>query len=223
MAGTLYIIATPIGNLEDITFRAVRILKECDYILCEDTRKTQILCKAYDISSPLKSFRIHRMEEDLNFAIGKLRDGATLALCTDAGTPSLSDPGSHLVRRVRSENPDVKILPIPGPSALTTALSVCGFRLNPMLFAGFLSIKSGARKRFFESNRDFDGIIVFFESVHRISKVLKEVRESLPDRPIFMGREMTKAFEEYRLLAPEEMVKEKGEFTIILGLPGGTT
>ncbi|MCE9599649.1 MAG: 16S rRNA (cytidine(1402)-2'-O)-methyltransferase [Spirochaetia bacterium] len=223
MSGKLYIVATPIGNLEDITYRAVRTLKESDYILCEDTRKTHILCKAYDIQPPLKSFRIHRMEEDMNFALSKLNEGLTLSLCTDAGTPSLSDPGSHLVRRVRAESPNTKILPIPGPSALTAALSVCGFRLNPMLYAGFLSIKSGARKRFFESNRDFDGIIVFFESVHRISKVLKEVRETLPDRPIFMGREMTKAFEEYRLIDPNEQVKEKGEFTIVLGLPGGTT
>ncbi len=215
----LYIVATPIGNLEDITYRAVRILKECDLILCEDTRKTQILCKAYDISVPLKSYRVHHLEADTAFALAKLREGQSLALCTDAGTPGLSDPGSHLVRAVRSELPEVPILPLPGPSALAAAISVSGFRANPFFFAGFLSIKSGARRRFFESQKDFDGIVIFYESVHRISKVLAEVREVLPERPIFVAREMTKMFEEYRELKPGESVKEKGEFTVILGLP----
>lgn len=218
----LYIVATPIGNLEDITYRAVRMLKECDLILCEDTRKTQILCKAYDIDVPLKSYRVHHLEADTGLALKCLREGQTLALCTDAGTPGLSDPGSHLVRAVRQELPDVPILPLPGPSALACAISVSGFRANPFLFAGFLSIKSGARRRFFESQRDFDGLIVFYESVHRISKVLGELREVLPERPIFVGREMTKMFEEYKELKPGEAVKEKGEFTVIVGLPHRT-
>lgn len=216
----LYIVATPIGNLEDITYRAVRILKECDLILCEDTRKTQILCNAYGITVPLKSYRVHHLEADTAFALAKLREGQRLALCTDAGTPGLSDPGSQLVRAVRAELPEVPILPLPGASALAAAISVSGFRANPFLFAGFLSIKSGARRRFFESQKNFDGIVVFYESVHRISRVLAEVREVLPERPIFVAREMTKMFEEYRELGPGESVKEKGEFTVILGLPG---
>ncbi len=218
MSSALHIVGTPIGNLEDMTFRAVRILKESDLILCEDTRKTSILCRHYNIDRPLKSYRIHRLEQDGAYALDKLREGWSLALCTDAGTPALSDPGTHLVRLVRSTMPEVPIIPIPGPSALTAALSVSGFRPNPFVFAGFLGLKSGARKRFFETYRDFDGLIVFFESVHRITKVLAEVREALPDRPVFVGREMTKAFEEYRLISPEDRITEKGEFTVIVGL-----
>lgn len=217
---TLSIVSTPIGNLEDVTHRAIRVLKESDLILCEDTRKTSILCRHYGIDRPLKSYRIHRLDEDGAYAVDKLREGWSLSLCTDAGTPALSDPGTHLVRLVRATLPDVSIVPIPGPSALTAALSVCGFRPNPFIFAGFLSIKSGARKRFFEQYRDFDGLIIFFESVHRITKVLAEVREVLPQRPVFVGREMTKVYEEYRIVLPEDRITEKGEFTVILGLPG---
>lgn len=214
----IYITATPIGNLEDITYRAVRTLKEVDVILCEDTRKTQILCNAYGISTPLKSYRVHHLQADTEYALARLKEGAAVALCTDAGTPGLSDPGSHLVRAVREQLPDVPIYPVPGASAVAAAVSVSGYRANPFIFAGFLSIKPGARKRFFEGLRDFDGLIVFYESVHRIKKVLGEVQEILPERPVFVAREMTKHFEEYRELSPGDTLKEKGEFTVVLGL-----
>lgn len=222
----LYMVATPIGNLEDITMRALRILRQVDCILCEDTRKTGILLKHYEITSRLKSYRVHQEEPDIRFALNELELGHSLAFCSDAGTPGFSDPGSRLVRTVREKYPEIPILPVPGPSAFNAAVSVCGWKANPALFAGFLSIKPGKRKRFLETLQEFDGITVIYESVHRIEKVFREIVEILPDREIFLAREITKIYEEYTLFKPGlsgidgteiTNIKQKGEFTIIIG------
>lgn len=219
--GTLSIVATPIGNLEDITIRAINALKNSDLILCEDTRKTSILCKHYEIATTLKSFRIHRLKEDLSFALNQLQDGKKIALVSDAGTPGISDPGSHLVREVRNKLPEVKIEPVPGPSALACALSLSGWQVNPTIFLGFLSIKSAKRKKQLQHYSAFAGTIVLYESVHRIIKVLHEIREIFPEREILLAREMTKHFEEYRLIQVKQQIPDnlttKGEFTVLIG------
>ena len=222
----LYIVATPIGNLEDITFRAVRILKECNLILSEDTRKTSILLKHYDITTPQKSYRIHKLEEDTNYALEMLKQGKTLALCTDAGTPGISDPGSYLVRSVRKNLPDLPVLPIPGASAMTAALSISGFQANPSLFLGFLSPKSGKRRKVLTEFSNFDGSIIIFESVHRIRRLTGDIIEIFPERDIFIAREITKFYEESIYISagsrlpddasPADLIKEKGEFVVII-------
>lgn len=223
----LYMVPTPLGNLEDITIRALRILKEVDWILSEDTRKTAILCNHYEIDTPRKSYRVHQIPGDNAFAISELTSGKSLAFVTDAGTPGISDPGSHLVRGVREALPEIPIVPLPGPSALTALLSVTGWQTNPSLFGGFLSIKPGKRRKFLEKWSSFDGVIVLYESVHRIKKLLLEVHEIMPEKKILIGREISKIFEEFVLLPgnmEHEMFKdrvdslvEKGEFTIAIG------
>lgn len=217
----LSVIASPIGNLEDITYRAVRTLKEADIVYCEDTRNTSVLLNHYEIRAKLKSFRVHRIQEDTASVLKSLGENLKVGFITDAGTPGLSDPGSHLIRAVRQELPHVKIEPIPGPSALTTALSVSGWKVNPVVFLGFLSVKSGKRRKELAQYADFEGIIVLFESVHRVEKTYIEIREVFSGREILLAREMTKRFEEYRWLKsedafPETMIR-KGEFTILVG------
>ena len=223
----LYMVATPLGNLEDITYRAVRILGEVDLIFSEDTRKTGILLNHYGLKTPQKSFRVHHLQQDLEKALASLAEGKKIAFCTDAGTPGISDPGSALVREIRSRLPEIQVHPIPGPSALAAALSVCGWQTNPSLFAGFLSPKKGRRQKAISGFSSFEGIVVLYESVHRIEKLLQEIHELLPEREVFVAREMTKVFEDYRWirtgLDEEEFDRElesltkKGEFTVIVG------
>ncbi len=218
----LYIVGTPIGNLEDITLRALRILGEVDLIVSEDTRKTGILLKRHGITTAQKSYRVHRLTEDTQYVLGRLRSGQKIAVCTDAGTPGVSDPGTFLVRQVRAELPAVAIIPIPGPSALTAALSVCGWQTNPALYLGFLSPKSGRRQRSLRRCLAFEGVIVLFESVHRVEKLIEEIRAIFPRRDIFIAREMSKLYEEFTLLPAGgalsgALPNRKGEFTIIIG------
>ncbi|MCB1320968.1 MAG: 16S rRNA (cytidine(1402)-2'-O)-methyltransferase [Leptospiraceae bacterium] len=225
----LYVVPTPIGNLEDMTLRGIRVLSQVDLILSEDTRKTGLLLKQYDITTRQKSFRIHMHEQDEAFAIQRLNEGLNLAFCSDAGTPGISDPVATLIRRLRLELPMVPIYPLPGASALGAALSVCGFQTNPALFAGFLSTKSGRRTKYLQSITEFEGITVFYESVHRIEKLLGEIRAIHPGRDIFIAREISKIHEEYLLIpgglsdadwtARMAQMTQKGEFTVILGPP----
>lgn len=227
----LYMVATPIGNMEDITLRALRVLRSVDLILAEDTRKTAQILARYGFRTPLKSYRIHRMDEDNAFALGRLASGENLAFVTDAGTPGLSDPGASLVRKTALELPETPIYAIPGPSALTALLSISGWRTNPCIFGGFLSPKGGPRRRFLEGCRNFDGPIALYESVHRVEALLRDAREILPDREILVGRELTKYHEERRSFPadgePEDWerflssLKRKGEFVVALGPPGG--
>jgi 16S rRNA (cytidine1402-2'-O)-methyltransferase len=215
----LFIVATPIGNLEDITLRAIRILKDCDCILSEDTRKTSILLKHYDITTPQKSYRVHKIAEDTKYALELLKQGKNLALCTDAGTPGISDPGSYLVRAVRENLPEIPIIPIPGPSAMTAAMSISGFQANPSLFLGFLSPKPGKRRKVLTQFSNFEGCLVIFESVHRILRLIADIMEIFPDRDIFIAREITKFYEETIWIpAKGEMppITEKGEFVVII-------
>jgi len=223
--GTLFLVATPLGNLEDFTYRAVRILNESDLIFSEDTRKSSILLKHYGIPTPQRSYRIHHLERDSNEILALLKERKKISLCTDAGTPGISDPGSYLVRAVREHLPEIPIIPVPGPSALTTALAVSGFQANPSLFLGFLSPKSGRRRNQLETYRTFSGNLVLYESVHRIKRLLHEIVEIFPERDILVAREMTKFYEEY-LFFPHSMeekggridsITEKGEFTVIVG------
>ncbi len=218
----LYVIATPIGNLKDITIRAIETLKLCDMIFAEDTRKSKILFQKYNITTPLKSFRVHQLKEDILYAIHQLESNKAIGFITDAGTPGISDPVSHLIRYIRENKLNIPVIPIPGPSALSTALSITGWQVNPTLFLGFLSNKSTKRIRTLESYKDFEGCIVLFESVHRIQKLLEEIFSVFPNREVLIAREMTKKFEEYVIINnlkfenKKELFSLKGEFTIVI-------
>lgn len=223
----LCIVATPIGNLEDITFRAISVLKKADILYCEDTRKTAILCNHYGIQTPRKSFRVHRLQEDINHALDALERGLLVALVSDAGTPGISDPGSDLVRQLRTRSPEIPIFPIPGASALAAALSVSGYRANPSVFGGFLSPKAGKRKKALQQLQDFAGPCILYESVHRIRKLIYAISETLPDREILIFRELTRLFEQ-TIFIPAGLddteidkilatMPEKGEFTVVIG------
>lgn len=226
--GNLYIVGTPIGNLEDITLRAIRTLKEVDLVLCEDTRVTKKLLSHYDIHKPTQSFHAHSTLSKVDQVIDMLREGSNIALVTDAGTPAISDPGSLLVAKVRDTlGSDVKIIAIPGPSAITAALSIVGISSGDFVFLGFLPHKKG-RETLFKEIAGTDRAVVFYESPHRIIKSLaslvSHVSKDQPDRKVSVARELTKIFEEVVQGTPEEVLKyfetnpekERGEFVVIL-------
>ena len=224
MKGTLYIIATPIGNLEDITFRAIRILTEADMVLCEDTRVTAKLLAKHEIKKTLRRFDAHSSESGREAIIEFLRDGKNIALVTDAGTPGISDPASLLVEDVRRDFGDeTKVIPIPGASALTTALSASGFPASDFLFLGFLPHKKG-RQTLMKEIAASKRAVVFYESPHRILKCLSELAAVIPERKIAIARELTKIYEEYIFGAPAEVAKiltdklekQRGEFVVIV-------
>lgn len=221
MPGRLSIVATPIGNLEDITMRALRTLRECDVILCEDTRVTAKLLARHDIQKPL-----HRLDQHIQkktsgffFVLELLREGKKIAYVTDAGTPGLSDPGNVFVARVAIELPDVHIEPIPGPSALTALASVCGLPTDRFLFLGFLPLKKH-RKAYLKRIAESEETVIFYESPHRILKTLRELIPLAGNRPIVVGRELTKFHETvYRgtiinVIMQLERGSTKGEFVI---------
>lgn len=218
----LYIIATPIGNLKDITIRAIETLKLCDLVLSEDTRKSSILFQKYEIHTPLKSFRIYHLKEDIQYTINQLKDNKAIGFITDAGTPGISDPVSHLIRYIREKELSYPIIPIPGPSAISTVLSITGWQSNPSLFLGFLSNKSIKRLKTLEKYKDFEGNIIIFESVHRILKLIEEIFKVFPNRQILIAREMTKKFEQFIIIDRNNypnLIKSiplKGEFTIVI-------
>lgn len=219
---TLYIVATPIGNLEDITLRALRILKEVDLILCEDTRVTRKLLDHYQITKPLLSFHQHSDERKIQEIINHVSRGENIALVTDSGTPNVSDPGGKLIELIK-DNELIKIEPIPGPSALTTLISVAGIDLHEFLFLGFLPHKKG-RQTLVKKIIGSDIPVIVYESVHRVEKFLNEL-EKLglgSDRQLIIGRELTKIFETiYRgnlTEIKEQLIKDqiRGEFVIII-------
>ena len=222
--GTLYIVATPIGNLEDITLRAIRVLEEVDYILCEDTRTTQNLLNKYDIKTKTMSYHSHSTLNKESAIINLLKGGKDLALVSDAGTPCISDPGVLLVSNVRKElGIDAKISPIPGPSALISALSASGISSAGFVFLGFLPHKKG-RVTLFKEIANSKRVMVFYESTHRILKTLASLIEYAPKFKIVIGREITKQFEEFVEGTPEEVLgyftknpdKQRGEFVVIV-------
>ena len=218
---TLYIVATPIGNLKDVTLRALAVLKQVDLIACEDTRVTQKLLQHHQISKPLVSFHQHSRLQKVEWLVEQVRRGKNVALVTDAGTPAISDPGWLLVREAVDEG--VKVEVIPGPSALTAAVSVAGLPLDNFLFLGFLPHKKG-RQTIFKQIAESEYPVIFYESPHRILKTLQSLAEVVPEREIVVTRELTKIFETiYRGSIAEIMQKiindkkqQKGEFVIIV-------
>ena len=219
---TLYIIATPIGNLKDITLRALEILQSIDLILCEDTRVTAKLLARYDIQKPLQSYHQHSKLARTEQIFRLLEEGKNIALVSDAGTPGISDPGGMLVEAVAKRFGDsVVIVPIPGANAALAALSVSGFPTNRFIFLGFPPHKKG-RKTFFDEIAAREETQVFYESKHRIEKALAELAARLGDRPIIVARELTKQFETlYRGTASECLAKLQrdkilGEFVVIV-------
>ena len=223
---TLYIIATPIGNLEDMTFRAVRVLCEVDMILCEDTRVTRKLLEKYAIAAPVLSYHAQSGIAKAEKILSLLREGQNLALVSDAGTPTISDPGVLLVQQVRKELGDsVRIVPIPGASALTTALSASGIPSSEFVFLGFLPHKKG-RETLFKEIGGSKRTTIFYESPHRFMKALDSLASVLEgsDRTVVVARELTKIHEEF-VSGPIGTVKEhfddnqekvRGEFVIIV-------
>ncbi|MBI2057923.1 MAG: 16S rRNA (cytidine(1402)-2'-O)-methyltransferase [Candidatus Yanofskybacteria bacterium] len=220
----LYVLATPIGNLEDISQRALRILREVDFIVAEDTRVTKKLLFHFQIEKPLVSYHHHSSQKEVERLLNLLKEGKVVALVTDAGTPGISDPGGRLVAEVlKRSGENVQVIPIPGPNAAVTALSISSFPADKFLFLGFSPHKKG-RKTFFQKVADSEYTVVFYESPHRIIKTLKEMseHEELKNRQLVVARELTKKFETiYRGTASEilsEAGKElsKGELAIVV-------
>jgi len=216
----LYIVATPIGNIKDITLRAIEILKSVDLILCEDTRETKKLLNYYGIKKPLLSYYREIEKKRVKKVIELLKEGKEIALVCDRGTPGISDPAYILVKEVYKNN--LKVSPVPGPSALTASLSVSGFPLDRVYFYGFLPKKESEKRKIFEKWKNMDETIVFFESVHRIEKTINLLLEIIPEKEICICRELTKVFEEiirgkikdvYEIFKKE---KKKGEFVLII-------
>lgn len=217
---TLYIIATPIGNMEDITLRALRVLGEVDVVLAEDTRNTGKLLKRHEISTKLKSYHQQSSERVSEQIIALLEEGKTLAVVTDAGTPGIADPGNELISKILDALPETKIEPIPGSSSLTAALSVSGFPTNEFVFLGFLPHKKG-RQTLLNELAEMERTVVLFESPHRIEKLLGELVERVPNRQCAIFREITKLHESsYRgtvVELAEHSIPNKGEFVVLLG------
>ena len=204
--GTLYIVATPIGNLEDITFRAVRTLKEVDLIAAEDTRHSRKLLSHFGISRPLTSYFDHNKEFKGNYLLGKLTEGLSVALISDAGTPCISDPGYQLVRDAAAAG--VRVIPIPGPSAAITALAASGLTTNRFTFEGFLPNRQGKRRERLAHLKDEDDVLIFYESPNRLAASLADMAEILGDREAVVARELTKIYEEF-VRGPLSRVAEK--------------
>ncbi len=220
MPGTLYVVSTPIGNLEDFTFRAHRILHNVSAIAAEDTRHTQTLCRHYDIHTPLTSYHDFNKEEKTPVLLGLLQQGKSIALVSDAGTPLISDPGYYLVTRAIAL--DVPLVPIPGPSSVIAALSVAGLPTDAFTFVGFLPKKLVARTRLLHSLREDSKTLVVFETPHRLKTTLLAIQEIFQDRRIAIARELTKTHEEIIRGTAEAILLSshsrvlKGEMTLII-------
>ena len=221
-SGILYVVATPIGNLEDITLRALRIFKEVDYVLCEDTRVTGKLLAHYEIKKSLKRYDAHASDKVHEQVIKDLKSGLKIALVSDAGTPGVSDPGVLLVTGARAAGARVEA--IPGPSAVTTAVSLAGIAGNQFTFLGFVPHKKG-RETFFRNLSTYEiQPVIFFESTHRIIKTLQQLSVAVPTARVYVARELTKLFEELLVGNATDLliqlesnpVKQKGEFVVLV-------
>ncbi|HBF43604.1 MAG TPA: 16S rRNA (cytidine(1402)-2'-O)-methyltransferase [Desulfobacteraceae bacterium] len=218
--GVLYVVSTPIGNLEDISMRAIRILKSVDMIAAENMAHSRGLCEHYGIKTRLTSYNQHNQKIKATGLIKRLRSGHNIAIVTDAGTPGISDPGVYLVSQ--AANLDIKTIPIPGASAVTSALSVSGMPTEQFVFLGFLPNKPGKRKRVLTQLISEYRVMVFFEAPHRIKAMLTDLREILGDRQMVMLREMTKVFEEVKRGPVSAVLKHltqdrlRGEFTLVV-------
>lgn len=219
MNGILFVVATPIGNLEDVTLRALRILKEVDLVACEDTRITKRLLDHYQIETQTISYHQHSKVGKIDFLVDKLKEGKNIAIVSDAGTPGISDPGGLLVQAATNEG--IKIESVPGPSAVATALSMSGLPADRFLFLGFLPHKKG-RQTLLKEIASSKQTVILYESVHRILKLLKEFEEIKLEREIVVARELTKKFETVYRGLPTEVYRQllndevKGEFVVIV-------
>lgn len=216
----LYIVSTPIGNLKDITLRAIEVLKSVDLIAAEDTRHTKILTQAYQIATPLTSYFEYNKFKKGDFLLKALKQGQKIALVSDAGTPGISDPGYHLIKLAIDNNIPLSV--VPGPSALTAALVLSGFPAHKFVFEGFLSSKKASRRKRLQELSSEQRTIILYESPHRIIELLKDIEEVFKHRPIAIVREITKKFEEVKratasqLLAHFTKTKPRGEFVVII-------
>lgn len=223
MPGILYLVATPIGNLADITTRAVDTLRAVDFIVCEDKRVTTKLLVHLDLSKSLIGLHQHSSDKDIADLISKLQQGHSLAYVTDAGTPGVADPGGKLVATAAEH--DIQIITIPGPSALTAAMAVAGINLQEFIFMGWPPHKKG-RQTFFKEVVAATRPVIFFESTHRINKTLEELNKLAPSRHLVVCRELTKKFETIYRGKPAEIIKKldesstKGEFVVIVNKAG---
>ncbi len=220
--GTLYLVSTPIGNLQDITLRALETLQKVDIILAEDTRRARILLATYKIQKPLKSYHDYNKEQQTPEALKLLEMGKDLALITDAGTPGISDPGYYLVKEAIKNG--VKVVPIPGATALIAALSASGLATDSFIFCGFISRKHGKRKKMLAELAESPRTIILYESPHRLMATLEDIKEVFgEERQIVVARELTKIYEEFIRGKIGEVIKKlqarpqiKGEFVIII-------
>ena len=218
--GKLFVVATPIGNLEDITFRAVKVLKKVDLIAAEDTRRTRILLNAYNIKVPLTSYHDHNKKRQGKKLLKLLLSGKSIALVSDAGTPGISDPGYFLINLAINNN--VTIIPIPGVSAIITALSISGLPSDRFSFEGFLPKKVNLRRKLIQDLKDKEQTLILYESPHRMIATLQDFLDICGERWIVIARELTKVYEEIIRGAISEVVKKlsgkkmKGEFTILI-------
>jgi 16S rRNA (cytidine1402-2'-O)-methyltransferase len=221
MPGTLYVVATPIGNLEDITLRALRVLREVDVIACEDTRRTRVLLARHQVATATVSYHEHNHRTRGPELVRRLCAGGSVALVTDAGTPGLSDPGFRLVRQARAAG--VPVVPVPGPSAVAAALSASGVPADRFVFEGFLPARPGRRLSRLRELAALEMTLVLYESPHRILATLEALAEVFGDREIVVARELTKQFEEI-VAAPAEVHRvrladtggARGEFTVVV-------
>ena len=219
MNGKIFVVSTPIGNLKDISFRAIESLKEVDFILCEDTRVSSILLKHYDIPKELISFNAINEQKKIPFVLERIKNGESCAIVSDSGTPLISDPGVRLISE--AINHSIIVTPIPGASAVLAALTICGLPTDSFVFEGFLPQKKGRQKKLKELSEEKRTIIIY-ESPFRIEKLLNELNEYLPERFVVVCRELTKKFEESWRGYPEEILKSldekvvKGEFVVVI-------
>ena len=220
MSGTLYVVATPIGNLEDITLRALRVLREVDLVACEDTRRTRTLLAHHGIGAATTSYYEHNKLQKGPYILRLLEEGKSVALVTDAGTPGISDPGFLLVREARAAG--VPVVPVPGPAAVAAALSAAGIPADRFVFEGFLPIKPGRRVNRLRALAELETTIVLYESPHRILPTLAAIADVFGERAIVVARELTKMFEEV-VTAPAAAHADRlsaagvrGEFTVVI-------
>jgi 16S rRNA (cytidine1402-2'-O)-methyltransferase len=226
--GVLYVVATPIGNLEDITLRALRVLREADLIACEDTRHTRKLLDHYEIACPVLSYHEHNEQERAGELVAKLEQGLTVAQVSDAGMPSIADPGYRVINLAIERG--IPVHPVPGPSAVITALAGSGLPTDSFQFLGFLPAKSGQRRTLLERLRSAHTTVVLYEAPHRIRETLADIVDVLgPDRPVVIARELTKVHEEFLRGTAGELRERmgdrelKGEITLLIGRSRGST
>jgi len=224
MPGCLYIVATPIGNLEDISARALRTLREADRIACEDTRHTRKLLDHYGIDRPLVSFHDHNERDRTAELIERMQAGEQIALVSDAGTPLISDPGYRIVEAATRQG--IQVVTIPGPSAVIAALAASGLTTDSFYFGGFLPVKQGQRRRTLETFGELDCVLIWYEAPHRLVEALEDVAFVLPEREVVVARELTKMHEEFARGTASALAADfrgrpavKGEITLLIGKP----